>query len=1097
MKKYRGVMFFSIVGVLLLFFTMGFLKNNSEVIENNNNIQVQTENKLNDEKSYEIDNSDDFMTNRKIGTVKWTSKHVLNLSNTMMGDIFQLVDNGYFSWGIDGHSYYGGEYFYTFDYNGNLISKNGKGMRDREYIYGYGIDSGEYNLQLEDGYYFYDKAYDDKNIFEKYDVSTLQWVEDIDVDSFCNYDSKINHFIINNNILYVVTQKCLYTFNVDSKEKINQVYICEEGNISYANFEINKDDVFLQVGISSNSQETSENKYFYITTNGNIEEINYESNIDSVISEDTELYKYGDYYYSYSEAENNNYNIKKYKKDITKDGKVTWELVDNIMVSKKESSGYIPSYGFKGKNFVLFNEKYIKICKNCNTENDKNNKYCYVCGKELAEMQEEPKYKIVMIDLSDFSINEYDFESGYEDPYVYDVRLECYKDKLLVCNQEFLQIFEISDNKLNKICDQSRLDFFEKYMQNYFGPLIKIRYRYEGLGIGGEDCLNKFISKDDGTVIEDYGEEENQYYHSNVDDAYTELFWRYKLYGNDIHFNIDGKEVIVNDAMCINVEDKNLEILSSKYNLDNIPYNFDIVYIGECDGKDIYIFETDKNGNVNWYKIYNKDELKRLGIDVGYCFTGIARYDNRYYCCTYSGTIVKMDINGNILGYNDDLKDGLGYGYKAISRTDDGVAAITEDGIIVSYVFKEADMGEVEVNYLEAETNKVLAEQEKSSGFIGQQYESFDKIDEINEKYNNAYFLLDIEGKPIGTYDIEKQVVTYYYQKKPALVIIKYVDIDTNEEIYESKIKSGKIDDEYTTVNELDNINIKYNNQYEYVKVDGNESGNMTEDVITVTYYYQKKPTSVITKYIDIDTNEEIYESKVQEGKINDEYTTVNELDNINIKYNNKYNFVKSTDNTSGIMEKDQIEVIYYYSKKDGNVVVKYKDIDTNEELASTENISGKVDSEYKTVNKLDEINQKNSNKYSFVKVDGEELGKIDLEVKEIIYYYQKISSNIIIRYIDDETGKEIIQHDTVYGNVGDKYETEPKEFEGYTLVETKIPLNKNGNFEKETIEVIYYYNKVKDENVNTSDINIYLFVSIFLISSFAILSKVFKNYKI
>ncbi len=61
----------------------------------------------------------------------------------------------------------------------------------------------------------------------------------------------------------------------------------------------------------------------------------------------------------------------------------------------------------------------------------------------------------------------------------------------------------------------------------------------------------------------------------------------------------------------------------------------------------------------------------------------------------------------------------------------------------------------------------------------------------------------------------------------------------------------------------------------------------------------------------------------------------------------------------------------------------------------------------------------------------------------------------VIVKYMNQTTGA-VIEEVTLRGKVGSDYETEEKEIEGYTLVGSTQ--NTTGEFEREDIEVIYYY---------------------------------------
>ena len=75
-------------------------------------------------------------------------------------------------------------------------------------------------------------------------------------------------------------------------------------------------------------------------------------------------------------------------------------------------------------------------------------------------------------------------------------------------------------------------------------------------------------------------------------------------------------------------------------------------------------------------------------------------------------------------------------------------------------------------------------------------------------------------------------------------------------------------------------------------------------------------------------------------------------------------------------------------------------------------------------------------------------------------YYYSKISSEnavVIEKHIDINDGS-ILANEVHEGLVGDEYNIGSREFEGYELVEDKLPDNSQGVMTAEPIEVIYYY---------------------------------------
>lgn len=157
-----------------------------------------------------------------------------------------------------------------------------------------------------------------------------------------------------------------------------------------------------------------------------------------------------------------------------------------------------------------------------------------------------------------------------------------------------------------------------------------------------------------------------------------------------------------------------------------------------------------------------------------------------------------------------------------------------------------------------------------------------------------------------------------------------------------------------------------------------------------------------------------------------------------------------------------------------GKVTVKYIDKDTNEEIIKTQNenldnietygyeITGKIGTEYKT-------EKKEIEGYDYIESTGNETGKIKEKDTEVIYYYQKPRTKVIIRY-QDRKGKDIIEKTEIEGKLGDKYKTEKKEIEKYEYIEAKG--KEEGEMTREETEIIYIYAKTAKLKVKYIDID-------------------------
>ena len=150
-------------------------------------------------------------------------------------------------------------------------------------------------------------------------------------------------------------------------------------------------------------------------------------------------------------------------------------------------------------------------------------------------------------------------------------------------------------------------------------------------------------------------------------------------------------------------------------------------------------------------------------------------------------------------------------------------------------------------------------------------------------------------------------------------------------------------------------------------------------------------------------------------------------------------------------MKIEETKVNYYYTHK-AKVTAKYIDKDTGEEISEEEIKEGHVGESYETEEK--KIENYDIEKELYPKNPKGTMTKEDIEV---IYYYKR-KAEVIVKYIDKETGEEIEKREEIKGYIGEEYKTNKKDIKNYILIEE--PKNKEGEMTKEPIEVIYYYRK-------------------------------------
>ncbi|MBF0986498.1 MAG: Cna B-type domain-containing protein, partial [Clostridiales bacterium] len=231
----------------------------------------------------------------------------------------------------------------------------------------------------------------------------------------------------------------------------------------------------------------------------------------------------------------------------------------------------------------------------------------------------------------------------------------------------------------------------------------------------------------------------------------------------------------------------------------------------------------------------------------------------------------------------------------------------------------------IRTNYYIKDTTTPVSQSEVQTVDMGESYTTAPKTLakyelEKNERGEyviptNASGTVPVVTNPADKRDIE---VTYYYTKKKAKVITKYLldkgDGNT-EEIKTPNEQTLEIDTQYTTSSDVGNP------KYELIRVDGNSTGTIENtDDITVTYIYRVKRTKVIVKYLDVTESETgtplpsndggTVEDVEINGQVDDRYRTT-EANNVQPNYS----LVSTPENDSGTMTIAPTTVVYKYRK--------------------------------------------------------------------------------------------------------------------------------------------------------------------------------------
>ena len=333
---------------------------------------------------------------------------------------------------------------------------------------------------------------------------------------------------------------------------------------------------------------------------------------------------------------------------------------------------------------------------------------------------------------------------------------------------------------------------------------------------------------------------------------------------------------------------------------------------------------------------------------------------------------------------------------------------------------------------------------------------------------------IDNENKSIVNKDTYGKVTVHYYiiDNEGKKTTNRVPDEEGNE--VPDIIIEGQEGDKYET-EPAEEVSEKY----ELVQTELPENADGTiekynpEKEQVVIYYYRLKPAKVIINYLEKDEDNDDKNNQILspheeiDGYVDDKYDTDEKHKKETItKDGKKYTLVEDSGNTKGTMTVEDTEVTYYYLQNT-KATVRYvaRDPETHEitkELEEPYTEEGLVGDEFVT-------NEKAFIGYKLVESPEKTTIEMTKEEQTLIYYYEPVYTGLIENHIDDKTGK-VLYTETHDVQVGENYNIPSKEFEGYDLVEEKLPENAEGTMGEELVTVNYYYIKKAVLEVNYID---------------------------
>ena len=310
-----------------------------------------------------------------------------------------------------------------------------------------------------------------------------------------------------------------------------------------------------------------------------------------------------------------------------------------------------------------------------------------------------------------------------------------------------------------------------------------------------------------------------------------------------------------------------------------------------------------KNGN----DIVNEKVITGTGSEWTYTFKKLPKYNNDGEVINY--TVDEQEVNeGDLLFYSKEVNNNVIT--NTMRLTGDG--EVTDSKVEKTSTLEKITDANQEIPYIIKYTGKI-------DKYIGTAKVTI--IDKLPFEIDEAKS--DIGD---GIYDSVNKTITFIENINGIDTYkdgVKDVNIIRNIKVV---YKDLKITPEAKDVNNQVSVNIDLKDTNK--KIDENGGKKIPTDL----------KSKVTVKYIVPGDNGKVSEDKVIEGKVGEEYHTT-PPDNVD----NDYELIKVDGDPDGVITQEPKTISYIYKKKNGKVIVKYVDKDSNKKLYDDEVIEGKI----------------------------------------------------------------------------------------------------------------------------------------------------------
>ena len=388
--------------------------------------------------------------------------------------------------------------------------------------------------------------------------------------------------------------------------------------------------------------------------------------------------------------------------------------------------------------------------------------------------------------------------------------------------------------------------------------------------------------------------------------------------------------------------------------------------------------------------------------------------------------------------YAAEKKEITGYNFLRLEGSETGTFKTEVQNVKYIYRAIPKPRGTVNATYVDEQDAK-LADSVTLEGEVDATYAA-------EKKEITGYNFLRVEGSETGTFKTEVQNVKYIYRAIPkprGTVNVTYVD-EQDAKLADPVTLEGEVDASYTTEK-------KEITGYNFLRVEGSETGTFKSEVQNVKYIYRAIPKprgTVNVTYVD-EQDAKLADPVTLEGEVDASYTTEK-------KEITGYNFLRVEGPTTGTFKSEVQNVKYIYQaipKPRGTVNVTYVD-EQDAKLADPVTLEGEVDASYTA-------EKKEITGYNFLRVEGPTTGTFKSEVQNVKYIYQAIPKprgTVNVTYVDEQDA-QVADPETLEGEVGAAYAAQKKEVSGYNFL--RVEGSETGTFKAEIQKVKYIYQAI------------------------------------